>query len=622
MGDSPTPEFVLLPGSERAPLADAVATDTPLDGSERIQVTLITRRRAELPPGLIHGGMALTRDELAARHGTHPDDLDLIRVVMTSYGLDVTGADAASRRVQVTGTVAELASLFGAQLTSVFSRHPCGGSVIHRYRTGPLWLPAALGGAVTAVLGLDNRPQARPHYRLAAALGATVGAPGTFTPPQLGALYQFPPGTDGTGQTIGIIELGGGFPASDLATYFAGGPAPTVTAAGVDGAANVPGQDPGGADVEVLLDIEVAGALAPGAAQTVYFAPNTDQGFIDAVSEAVHATPAPAAVSISWGGPEDQWTAQSRAALDAALADGAALGVTVCVAAGDNGSGDGETDGQPHVDFPASSPHALACGGTTLTSAAETVWNDGTSGGATGGGFSAAFPPPAWQASAIAVPIGGRGVPDVAADADPRTGYQIYADGQPMVVGGTSAVAPLWAALIARLTQAAGWPLGFLPPLLYAGAIPGQAAPGFRDVTSGDNGVYGAEAGWDPCTGLGSPDGAALLARLAPTPAPQPAPPPAPTPTPAPPPPPAPAPPPWAPGPQNLLAELAALVKAAEANVARDIAAINAWLRAHGLAARTPADDRLDELAELIRTVAAGTRDVTELLAFLASHGL
>jgi kumamolisin len=344
-------------------------------------------------------------------------------------------------------------------------------------------------------------------------------------------LYQFPAGTDGTGQTIAIVELGGGFGSSDLDPYFAGLglPVPSVTAASVDGAVNQPGQDPNGADGEVLLDIEVAGAVAPGAAQVVYFAPNTDQGFVDAVTTAVHATPTPAVVSISWGQSEDSWTAQARTALDQAMADAAALGVTVCVAAGDNGSSDGQSGSGAHVDFPASSPHALACGGTSLRGDAgtgvissETVWNDGGSGGATGGGVSDTFPLPSWQAAAgvparagaAAGTAAGRGVPDVAGCADPATGYQVRVDGQSTVIGGTSAVAPLWAGLISRLAQSTGKPFGLIQPQLYAGVTTGTAAPGFRDITSGSNGSYAAGPGWDACTGLGSPEGSTLLTAL------------------------------------------------------------------------------------------------------------
>ena len=299
--------------------------------------------------------------------------------------------------------------------------------------------------------------------------------------------------------------------------------------ASVDGAVNQPGQDPNGADGEVLLDIEVAGGVAPGAAQVVYFAPNTDQGFVDAVTTAVHATPTPAVVSISWGQSEDSWTAQARTSVDQAMADAAALGVTVTVAAGDNGSSDGQSGSGTHADFPASSPHALACGGTSLRGNAatgvissETVWNDGASGGATGGGVSDTFGLPSWQ-TAVGVPAqagaaagtaAGRGVPDVAGCADPATGYQVRVDGQSTVIGGTSAVAPLWAGLISRLAQSTGKPFGLIQPLLYAGVTAGTAAPGFRDITSGSNGAYAAGPGWDACTGLGSPEASGQLTTL------------------------------------------------------------------------------------------------------------
>jgi kumamolisin len=212
-------------------------------------------------------------------------------------------------------------------------------------------------------------------------------------------------------------------------------------------------------------------------------------------------------------------------ALDQTIADGAALGVTVTVAAGDNGSSDGVSDGSPHTDFPASSPHALACGGTSLHGdpatgaiSAETVWNDGAGGGATGGGVSGTFALPSWQASAgvPANPAGapGRGVPDVAGNADPATGYQVLIDGQPSVIGGTSAVAPLWAALIARVAQSLGKSFGLIQQQLYAGVLAGKPTPGLRDITGGTNGAYSAGPGWDACTGLGVPDGAALLTSL------------------------------------------------------------------------------------------------------------
>jgi kumamolisin len=538
--------FVPLPGSERGSLPESQELGA-VDESQEIEVTLVTRRRAALPRDLVEGPATLTQQQFAEQHGTDPADLSLITSVLAGHGLRVTSADAGARRVTVRGTLAALSATFGARLRLVRSPGPVAGQAMveHRYREGVLQVPAELDGIVLAVLGLDDRPQARAHFRRApgataradapapAAPGGAAPAPAaastSYTPPQVAALYQFPAGTDGTDQTIAIIELGGGFASSDLDPYFAGLglPVPSVTAASVDGAVNQPGQDPSGADGEVLLDIEVAGAAAPGAAQVVYFAPNTDQGFVDAVTTAVHATPTPTVVTISWGQSEDSWTAQARTALDQALADAAALGVTVCAAAGDNGSSDGQSG--IHVDFPASSPHALACGGTSLRGDAgtgvissETVWNDGASGGATGGGVSDAFGVPSWQtaagvparAGAASGTAAGRGVPDVAGCADPATGYQVRVDGQAMVVGGTSAVAPLWAALISRLVQSTGKPFGLIQPQLYAGVTAGAAAPGFRDIISGSNGAYAAGPGWDACTGLGSPEGNTLQAAL------------------------------------------------------------------------------------------------------------
>jgi kumamolisin len=308
-----------------------------------------------------------------------------------------------------------------------------------------------------------------------------------------------------------------------------------VTAVGVDGGSNSPGSS---ADGEVELDIEVAGAIAPKAAIVVYFAPNTDQGFSDAISEAINATPAPIVISISWGGPESSWSSQSMSAMNETISDAATLGTTVTVAAGDNGSSDNPNSASGvAVDFPASSPYSLACGGTTLigntaTSAitSEVVWNEQANNeGATGGGVSAVYARPAWQTGA-GVPVSaaggtgtgsastpGRGVPDVSGNADPVTGYQVVVDGQAEPIGGTSAVAPLWAGLIARLAQATGIRFGLLQPLIYKGVTPGVAAAGFNDIVKGSNGAYKAGPGWDACTGLGSPNGTALLSLLSPS---------------------------------------------------------------------------------------------------------
>jgi kumamolisin len=351
--------------------------------------------------------------------------------------------------------------------------------------------------------------------------------------------YQWPATAGGAGQTIAIIELGGGYRQADLTTYFQSLnlTPPAITAVSVDKGKNAPTTS-SSADGEVMLDIEVAASVAPGAKIVCYFCPNTDQGFTDAISTAIHdTTNNPSVISISWGGPESSWTAQAMTALDAACQSAAALGITITVAAGDNGSTDGATGN--NVDFPASSPHVLACGGTKLdangsTLVSEVVWNElAVNDGATGGGVSNVFPLPSWQANANvpapAVAGGGRGVPDVSADADPNTGYQIRVDGQDTVIGGTSAVAPLWAGLVAVANQQLGAKVGFLQPAIYAA----KAAGAFNDVTQGNNGAFSAGPGWDACTGLGSPIASVLIPLLAPaTATPAPKPPAAPTPAP------------------------------------------------------------------------------------------
>ena len=487
----------------------------PADPGETTRVTLFVRRRAPLPAA---GTVVLTREELRERYGADPADVRAVRAEVERLGLRVVHADAGSRRVQAEGTVAQLSEIFGVSLRQAHHpAHPEAGTF--RYRTGEITLPEAIRETTVAVLGLDTRPQARAHFKRLQKKHQTSTS---YTPLQVGAAYRFPSGYDGTGEGIALIELGGGYDEANLSQYFEslGVTAPQVTAVPVDGGSNSPTGSADGPDGEVQLDIEVAGALAPGAALTVYFAPNTDQGFVDAVTDAAHATTTPTAISISWGGPEDSWTAQSTQALDDACADAVALGVTVLAAAGDGGSTDGGTDGKQHCDFPAASPHALACGGTKLTLdsagaiAEETVWND-ENGSATGGGVSTVYPVPTWQSGAgvpgnVDTGDTGRGVPDVAGNADPASGYQVLVDGTSTVVGGTSAVAPLWAALVARLAQQAGRKLGLLQTVLYDGAKPGVVQPGFQDVTSGSNGGYAAGPGWDACTGLGTPDGAAL----------------------------------------------------------------------------------------------------------------
>lgn len=354
---------------------------------------------------------------------------------------------------------------------------------------------------------------ARPYLRPYAG-----EAPRALTPLQVAAAYDFPTAT-GVGQTIAIIELGGGWALDDLQAYFSGlGLAvPDVTWEPVGTGYNYPGGDANGADGEVLLDIEIAGAIAPGAKIVVYFGDNTDSGFLAAINAAIDATPTPCAISISWGGPETSWSRSALQQYDAAFARAVAKGIVVLAAAGDSGADDGTR--RKVADFPASSPNVIACGGTRLeldgagARASETVWDDGP-GDATGGGYSNGFSPPAWQ---VGLGHPRRGIPDVSGNADPESGYPIIVDGQRQVIGGTSAVAPLYAGLVARLRE-----LGANTAYLAEDAYMHPEA--FVDITSGGNEGYQAGTGWDPASGLGVPVGTALLAALggAPTPVPPP----------------------------------------------------------------------------------------------------
>ena len=514
---------VILKGSERAELPGAhlVAAANP---AERLEVSVIVRRHAREAlqsrvTKLVNGDRSagnLSREDFAKLHSADAADLAAVRAFAVAHGLTVVEEHAARRTVMISGTVEKFNAAFSIELKQ-FS-HPNG---TYRGRTGVIQLPAELDGVVEAVLGLDNRPQARPHFRTRAvkSRGKNVAAAASvsYSPPQVAAAYGFPSGS-GEGQCVAIIELGGGFKPADLKTYFdsLNVGSPKVTAVSVDHAKNAPTGNSDGPDGEVMLDIEVVGAVAPAASIVVYFAPNTDAGFLDAVTTAIHdTTNKPSVISISWGSAESSWTSQAMTAMDSAFQAAATMGITVCVASGDNGSSDGVSTGD-HVDFPASSPHSLGCGGTSLHASqtsitSEVVWNDGGGGGASGGGISSFFSAPTWQAgkkakhrSGSSTTLTKRGVPDVAGNADPETGYKVRIDGSDTVIGGTSAVAPLWAALVARMNQNLGTPVGYLNPTLYS------HPNGLRDITQGNNGDFEAAKGWDACTGLGSPNGQAL----------------------------------------------------------------------------------------------------------------
>jgi len=552
MADSPSQRYVALPGSDRTLIPGSQVVG-PSDPSEVITVTIRLRSRAyqaDLDAEVAALGATpptertyLTPEQYTAQYGADPAALQKVAQFARDHQLTVVRSDLAQRTIVLSGTAQVLSAAFHVNL--VLYSSPQGN---YRGRIGPVQVPAELQDLIEGVFGLDDRQQARPHIVLpssaagvpmsgAAVLTATQAQNArSFLPPEVGNYYNFPTNVDGTGQCIGILEFGGGFSQSDLNAYFQelDLPAPQVQAVSIDGAENQPGAKPD-SDGEVMLDIEVAASLAPGAKIVVYFAPFTEQGWVDAITTAVHdTTHRPTVLSISWGYTEGQdiWTSQAIQAVNQAFQAAAVLGVTICCASGDDGSQDQLEDGHAHVDFPAASPYVLACGGTSLqfsgaTITGETVWNNGTraaAGGASGGGISELNPLPTWQQGIVPPSVNpthhtGRGVPDVAGNADERSGYTILVDGQVISgVGGTSAVSPLWAALIARINQQLGKPVGFINPLLYSQF--GRAGV-FHDVTSGTNdptggviGGYAAGPGWDACTGWGSPDGTKLLRAL------------------------------------------------------------------------------------------------------------
>jgi kumamolisin len=518
--------YVDFPSSERgAPTLGSLAG--PVPASEKIEVSLYLKPRHDTS-STDHKGGDPRADMRARRARQHGGDIKLIEAFAHEAGLTIVTVDPGRRLIRLAGPADKMEAAFRTKL-----HHYHHGKTQFRGRTGRLHLPEDVAPIVESVLGLDTRPAAQPRLiRHPNAAAAT-----SYLPTQVGAFYQYPSGVTGAGQCIALIELGGGYLAADINAAFAamGLAPPRVVAVSVDGGTNAPTPDDG-ANAEVALDIQVSGGVAPGAKIAVYFAPNTDAGFVDAITTAAHdETNKPSVISISWGGPESSWTAQSQQSMTSALADAGTVNVSVFAASGDNLATDGVTDGKAHVDFPASSPNAIGCGGTAITVSknaitAEAVWNDKTSGG--GGGISDTYPVPSFQENAklpTSVNDGhaGRGVPDVSGNASPESGYKIVVNGAQSVVGGTSAVAPLWAGLTALINQKAATPIGFFLPSLYANTSL------LRDITSGSNIPsgstvgYKAGAGWDACTGLGVPNGQALFTAFtaaAPAPAPSPAP--------------------------------------------------------------------------------------------------
>ncbi|MGA7217932.1 MAG: S53 family peptidase [Candidatus Sulfotelmatobacter sp.] len=545
----PTPVMRAIAGSERRPLMGA-AVVASVDPEKIIRLTIYVRPKAsdvEMPrlheighnPHVLQRAMASQKAQAAFE--ADPKSLAAVQKFARANGLKVIESSRVKRSVLVEGKTGDAMRAFGVEL-KIFE-HPTKGR--YRGRTGPVNVPASLHKIVEAVFGFDNRPIGRPLFKLGPprSIARASQIANTYLPTEIANLYDFPDGTDGTGQTVAILAFNGslgdsgqsalgGYSAEAVAGYFKKNlklPAPSITDVVIQGPGNQPGPgtDPTDATGEVLLDICMAAGVAPKAKFYMYFTEFTEQGWVDCITSAVTATNAPTVISISYGNPEDGpagdilWTQQAITKVNEAFQRAALAGITISVAAGDQGSTEELPDNLQHVDFPASSPWVLACGGTRVIASQdvisrETVWNDGPE-SATGGGISALFAVPTYQAGANIPPSVnpghrlGRGVPDVASLADPETGVNVlFPDGSVQPIGGTSAAAPLWSGLIARFNQGLGKPVGFLNPVLYKSLTAGV----LRDITEGDNGAYKAGPGWDACTGFGSPNGTRLLTAL------------------------------------------------------------------------------------------------------------
>jgi kumamolisin len=530
--------YTPVQGSERVALPGAIATGRS-NSKAIIDVSLKLRRKQPLPALNGRPGTWMTREALGNIYGASQADLDEVMKILGNSGLKLVDAKLATRTVRLRGPVSAMEEAFQVKL---FNYSHAGGN--YRGRVGPVHIPVALKDIVQGVFGLDNRQVARRrrHPVRDNNLARLASVPSAwYVPSELASHYNFPAG-DGSGQTVGLLEFGGGFFLQDLQKFctLAKIPAPPkVIAISTDG---TPTDSVDGAEGEVMLDIEVVAGICPKANIAVYFAQWGEQGWITALDAAVHdQTNNPTVLSVSWGNAEDTdiWTDQAMEQINQSLQDAAMIGMTVCVAAGDDGSSDAVGDGHAHVDFPSSSPFALAVGGTTIPAKGVTqpdvAWKEGDglradNGGSTGGGVSAKFPLPAWQGSVAVKSVNpgakpGRIIPDLAANADWNASpYLLVVDGKAQPNGGTSAASPLVASLLTLInaSRPAANRVGYLTPILYQssgnnGTTIGAAS--CTDVQSGENatdkiGGYTAGPGYDAVSGWGTPNGKKLASAI------------------------------------------------------------------------------------------------------------
>jgi kumamolisin len=493
-------------------------------------------------------GRHLTPDGVRDLVAPGYQDLDAVLAYLRDAGLRVDGVAGARTAVQASGPAEAVARAFDAPI-GVYAppRAVSTRSRVYGIERDPT-IPASLAAVIRGVAGLNDLPAARRFPPLLAPKRSRVprrgplsarGPGGGYTPEEIHTAYDVPgeAASGGAGERVAILEFGGGFSSADFATFCAayGFGAADVTEVSVSGAKNDYSGKTGDADVEVALDMDWVRATAPQADLDLWWVPNVDTGWVDFLTAVLDAPEArrPSVVSISWGMPEDGFSTSRRYDQTRQLFQSCALlGVTFVCASGDAGAADelpadAWYDGQRHVDFPSVVPEVTSVGGTKLVPSArgfaETAWNDGPGRGASGGGFSRLIAVPDWQKAAVAGRRGvtGRGVPDVAAVASPDPGLSIFVRGKWTAAGGTSVAAPIWAGFLARVNAAraaAGRPrVGAVNAALYAAGL-AKGAP-FRDVMKGDNayaGVSGFDAakGWDPVTGLGTPDVAGLERAL------------------------------------------------------------------------------------------------------------